>query len=109
MEFVDGQTLEDLIHSVGHLSAKQTMALGKQICAGLEAIHDRGIVHRDLKPGNVMIDRAGHALMDFGMAYARPREAHRRGRGPRHPRLPVSRSTRAATRPTCAPTSTPSA
>ncbi|HEY6547402.1 MAG TPA: serine/threonine-protein kinase, partial [Vicinamibacteria bacterium] len=51
MEFVDGQTLEDLIHSVGHLSAKQTVALGKQICAGLGAVHDRGIVHRDLKPG----------------------------------------------------------
>ena len=70
MEYIEGQTLEDLIHSVGHLSPKQTVALGKQVCAGLEAIHERGIVHRDLKPGNIMIDRAGHALlMDFGMAY----------------------------------------
>jgi serine/threonine-protein kinase len=70
MEYVDGQTLDDLIHSVGHLSPKQTVALGKQVCAGLGAVHERGIVHRDLKPGNVMIDRAGHAIvMDFGMAY----------------------------------------
>ena len=70
MEYIEGQTLEDLIRSVGHLSPKQTVALGKQVCAGLEAIHERGIVHRDLKPGNIMIDRAGHALlMDFGMAY----------------------------------------
>ena len=35
--------------------AKQTIALGRQICAGLQAIHDREIVHRDLKPGNIMV------------------------------------------------------
>ena len=38
MEFVEGQTLDDLIQSVGHLSAKQTVALGRRICAGLQAI-----------------------------------------------------------------------
>src|SRR5262249_9097493 len=66
----EGQTLDDLIQSVGHLSPRQTVALGRQICAGLKAIHERSIVHRDLKPGNVMVDRSGHALlMDFGMAY----------------------------------------
>src|SRR5688572_13749875 len=70
MEYVEGQSLEDLIQSVGHLSPKQTVTLGRQICAGLQAVHERGIVHRDLKPGNVMVDRSGHALvMDFGMAY----------------------------------------
>jgi serine/threonine-protein kinase len=70
MEHVEGQSLEDLIQSVGHLSPKQTVHLGRQICAGLQAIHDRGIVHRDLKPANIMVDRSGHALvMDFGMAY----------------------------------------
>src|SRR5215470_4101001 len=70
MEYVDGQSLDDLIHSMGHLSARQTITLGRQMCAGLQAVHERAIVHRDLKPGNVMVDRAGHALvMDFGMAY----------------------------------------
>jgi serine/threonine-protein kinase len=70
MEHVDGQTLDDLIRSMGHLSPRQTAALGRQIAAGLQAIHERSIVHRDLKPGNVMVDRSGHALvMDFGMAY----------------------------------------
>jgi tetratricopeptide (TPR) repeat protein len=74
MEYIEGQTLEDLIRSVNHLSARQTVALGMQICAGLSAIHDRGIVHRDLKPGNIMVDRSGQALVtDFGMAY-RPGE-----------------------------------
>lgn len=70
MEHVEGQTLEDLIQSVGALSPRQTVALGQQICAGLEAIHAQDIVHRDLKPGNIMVDRAGHPIvMDFGMAY----------------------------------------
>jgi tetratricopeptide (TPR) repeat protein/tRNA A-37 threonylcarbamoyl transferase component Bud32 len=75
MEHVEGQSLEDLIQSVGHLSPKQTVHLGRQICAGLQAIHERGIVHRDLKPGNIMVDRSGHALvMDFGMAYHQRQE-----------------------------------
>src|SRR5262249_56968255 len=75
MEYVEGQSLEDLIQSVGMLSTKQTVALARQICAGLEAIHARQIVHRDLKPANVMVDRNGHAiLMDFGLAYHHGRE-----------------------------------
>ena len=70
MEFIHGQALEDLMRSMGHLSPRQTITLGRQICAGLTAVHEREIVHRDLKPSNVMVDRSGHAvLMDFGMAY----------------------------------------
>jgi eukaryotic-like serine/threonine-protein kinase len=70
MEYVEGQTLDRLVQSVGHLSPRQTITLGRQMCAGLEAVHERSIVHRDLKPGNIMIGRSGQALvMDFGMAY----------------------------------------
>lgn len=75
MEYVDGQSLEDLILSVGTLSPKQTIAIGRQMCAGLEAIHGRQIVHRDLKPANMMVDRSGQAiLMDFGLAYHNGRD-----------------------------------
>jgi tetratricopeptide (TPR) repeat protein/TolB-like protein len=70
MEYVDGQTLDDLIRTMGRLSPLQTATLGRQICDGLRAVHEQGIIHRDLKPGNVMVDRNGHAIvMDFGMAY----------------------------------------
>jgi tetratricopeptide (TPR) repeat protein len=72
MEYVEGQTLEDLIRSVGGLSTKQTLALARQICSALQAIHEAGVVHRDLKPSNIMLDRAGRSIvMDFGMAYQR--------------------------------------
>src|SRR4029079_12778028 len=75
MEFIEGQTLDDLTQSVGHLSPRQTVALGRQICAGLKAIHERSIVHRDLKPGNVMVDRSGRPiLMDFGLAFHQGRD-----------------------------------
>jgi len=71
MEHVDGQTLHDLIQSMGRLSPRQTVSLARQIAAGLEAIHKSGIVHRDLKPTNIMLDRSGRAvLMDFGLALA---------------------------------------
>ncbi len=71
MELVDGQTLHDLIQSMGRLSPRQTVGLARQIAAGLEAIHKSGIVHRDLKPTNIMLDRSGRAvLMDFGLALA---------------------------------------
>ncbi len=70
MEYVDGQSLDELIHSVGHLSPRQTVTIGRQICGGLQAIHEKSIVHRDLKPSNIMVDYAGVArLMDFGLAY----------------------------------------
>src|SRR6266581_9073060 len=43
--------------------------LARQICAGLQAAHERGVLHRDLKPANVMIDGRGKArITDFGLA-----------------------------------------
>src|SRR5437660_8168716 len=52
MEYVDGQTLDQLIHS-GALRLNQTLRQATQIADALTAAHAAGIVHRDLKPSNI--------------------------------------------------------
>ena len=68
MEFIDGQTLRQIIH-------REQFELGKllrhlqHVAEGLAKAHAAGIVHRDLKPENIMVTRDGHAkILDFGLA-----------------------------------------
>ena len=69
MEYLDANTLLDILAKLGRLSVAQTIAIVAQVAAGLEAIHERGIVHRDLKPSNIALDRTRRAVvMDFGLA-----------------------------------------
>ena len=69
MEFVDGNSLRELLNRPGKLEVPQVLDIARQICAGLREAHIQGIVHRDLKPENVMLDRLGCVkLMDFGIA-----------------------------------------
>lgn len=67
MEFLQGQTLSDLIRR-GPLSIREVLRLGSEIADALDHAHRRGITHRDLKPGNVMITAEGAKLLDFGLA-----------------------------------------
>ncbi|WP_427154721.1 protein kinase domain-containing protein [Streptomyces sp. TRM70308] len=68
MEFLDGETLRDLIEEERQLPIPWTAAIGAQIAAGLAAAHAAGVVHRDLKPANVMLTRGGTVkVLDFGM------------------------------------------
>jgi serine/threonine-protein kinase len=69
MEYVDGEDLATLLRRIGRLPETKAVEIARQVCAGLQAIHDRSVVHRDLKPGNVMIDGHGRArITDFGLA-----------------------------------------
>ena len=55
MEYVQGETLHHLLRREGTLSPQRTLALLRQVSAGVEAAHDEGILHRDLKPANIFI------------------------------------------------------
>ena len=69
MEFVDGEDVASLLRRIGRLPADRAVTIVHELCAGLEAIHERGVIHRDLKPANVMIDGRGRArIADFGLA-----------------------------------------
>jgi len=68
MEFVDGQTLRELIRGDQPDLAKLLRYL-QHAADGLAKAHAAGIVHRDLKPDNIMVTREGHAkILDFGLA-----------------------------------------
>jgi serine/threonine protein kinase len=73
MDFVDGQTLEELLKERGHLSPECALDIFIQITAALVHAHAKGIVHRDLKPSNVLLVSEGDhkflvKLTDFGIA-----------------------------------------
>ena len=69
MEFVRGQTLQDIIDHVGPFSPQRAAEVCMQVLAALEHAHSAGVVHRDLKPGNLMLTDSGCIkVMDFGIA-----------------------------------------
>jgi len=69
MEYVEGETLADLVGRRGPLPAGEAAALGVQACAGLAAAHAAGLVHRDVKPQNLLLGNDGILkLGDFGIA-----------------------------------------
>ncbi|NLG56000.1 MAG: Stk1 family PASTA domain-containing Ser/Thr kinase [Rhodococcus sp.] len=71
MEYVEGDTLRDIVRSEGPMAPRQAMEVISDVCAALDFSHRNGIVHRDVKPANVMINRAGAVkVMDFGIARA---------------------------------------
>jgi serine/threonine protein kinase len=55
MEFVDGETLEALIHRRGRLEIDLALEIVTQVAAGLTAIRKQRLVHRDIKPSNIML------------------------------------------------------
>ncbi len=71
MEFVDGESLRDVLARRGPLPINEAVQVAADILAGLAAVHadSRDIVHRDIKPSNVMLTKDGRAkLADFGLA-----------------------------------------
>ena len=55
MEFVEGETLDNLIKRSGRLDIRLALEITNQVAAGLAAIHEKNLVHRDIKPTNIMV------------------------------------------------------
>lgn len=71
MEYVEGQTLQEIISSKGPIPVNQAVNITAMICDGLQAAHEKGIIHRDVKPHNILITNSGIVkVADFGIAQA---------------------------------------
>ncbi|ONH58551.1 serine/threonine protein kinase [Frankia sp. CcI49] len=71
MEYVEGQTLRDLLQARGPFDERYALQVTAEVCAALDYSHRMGIIHRDIKPANVMVGADGAAkVMDFGIARA---------------------------------------
>jgi serine/threonine protein kinase/predicted ATPase len=75
MEFVEGETLENLIRRSGRLEAKLALEIATQVAAGLAAVYKQNLVHRDIKPSNIMVSFEEEVavtakIIDLGLAKA---------------------------------------
>src|SRR6202048_752606 len=77
MEFVEGETLENLNKRSGRLEVKLALEIVTQTAAGLAAVHKRNLVHRDIKPSNIMVSveegsTVTAKIIDLGLAKPAP-------------------------------------
>ncbi|ORB84813.1 serine/threonine protein kinase [Mycobacterium kansasii] len=71
MEYVDGVTLRDIVHTEGPMPPKRAIEVIADACQALNFSHQNGIIHRDVKPANIMISSTNAVkVMDFGIARA---------------------------------------
>jgi serine/threonine-protein kinase len=73
MEYVEGETLGNLIKRCGRLEPKIALEITSQVATGLAAIHEQSLVHRDIKPANIMVSlkdegRLVAKIIDLGLA-----------------------------------------
>jgi serine/threonine protein kinase len=72
MEFVEGQSLAELVTKKGPLPIAYACNYVLQAALGLQHAHERNMVHRDIKPQNLMLTTKGVVkILDFGLARLR--------------------------------------
>ncbi len=72
MEFLEGQTLHEVLHYEGPLPYARVCTIASQVASALHAAHEVGIIHRDIKPANITILKTPRGdvakVLDFGIA-----------------------------------------
>jgi len=69
MEFLEGQTLRELINTVGPMSPERALEIVSSLLNALRVAHGKGVVHRDIKPENIQVTPDGRPILtDFGIA-----------------------------------------
>ena len=81
MEFLDGQTLSQLVNRSGSLGVDRTIHILKQAAGSLREAHAAGIGHRDIKPQNLMLCNFGGEIdflkvLDFGLVKQLTSDSH---------------------------------
>ena len=78
MEYVDGQTLKEMIRQRGTIHPDTAIRMTIRILAAVDHAHRNGIVHRDIKPQNILVDNQGRVkVADFGIARLKASQATR--------------------------------
>jgi serine/threonine protein kinase len=70
MERIAGESLAERLEREGQLDHAETVRIGMETAAALQAAHGQGLVHRDIKPGNILLESPSGRVKvtDFGLA-----------------------------------------
>src|SRR5262249_13366551 len=73
MELLEGETLRDRLSASatnnGQMPITELIDITVEICAALQAAHEKGVIHRDIKPANIFLTSTGQVkILDFGLA-----------------------------------------
>ncbi|MBO5077549.1 MAG: serine/threonine protein kinase, partial [Clostridia bacterium] len=77
MEYVEGDTLSEIVAAKGKLTPDETLALLLPVMESLQKVHEQGLIHRDISPDNIMVTGGKVKLLDFGAARSMTAESNK--------------------------------